>query len=212
MEIIKSEDRWFATLVNDVWCRMGGNGPINVSQLMPLVKWTYDEESFLDVGCGSATTLDAIKAIKRNVKYKGVDFIDSRIEWLKQNYPGYDFENQDARHLKEEDVSWDTVWSRHVIDHLDGFEQPMNEHCRVARKRVVCILWYAMNEKEEHDIKPIFDNGKTYPHEYLNQYSRKKIELYLEGKKTEGWKLKEYHREVSWQGGKQGKGGDTILV
>src|SRR4030067_593858 len=153
MEIIKSEDRWFATLVNDVWCRMGGNGPINVSQLMPLVKWTYDEESFLDVG-----------------------------------------------------------WSRHVIDHLDGFEQPMNEHCRVARKRVVCILWYAMNEKEEHDIKPIFDNGKTYPDEYLNQYSRKKIELYLEGKKTEGWKLKEYHREVSWQGGKQGKGGDTILV
>lgn len=191
---------------------MGENGPITTSQIMPLVKWTHDGESFLDVGCGSATTLDALRAIKRDVKYKGLDFIDSRVEWLKETYPGVEFENQDARQLKEADQSWDTVWSRHVVDHLDGFEGPMDEHCRVAKKRVICVLWYAMTEADEHSIKHITYDGLVYKDEYLNQYSRKKVEAYLEAKKQSGWKVSEYLREVSWQGDKAGKGGDTIIV
>ena len=211
MADLTDKERWFATPVIDVFCRLGGNGPITVTQLMPLVKWTHDGESFLDVGAGSGTTIDAIDAIKRSVKYKGVDFIPSTVEWLKNTYQDREFEVQDARHLKEEDRSWDTVWSRHVIDHLDGFEQPIDEHCRVANKRVICILWYTLTEAEDHAIKLIFDHGKTYEDEYLNQYSRRKVEAYLEKKKTEGWKLSEYLREVSWQGDKQGKGGDTII-
>lgn len=212
MEPLTDQDRWFSTPLNETWCRLGGNGPINVSQLMPLVKWTQDGETFLDVGCGSATTLDSIRAIKRQVTYKGVDFIDSRITWLKEKYPDVEFENQDARHLKEADQSWDIVWSRHVIDHLDDFEQPMDEHCRVAKKKVICVLWYSLHDGDEHIIKPIFDNGKTYADEYLNQFSRKKVKAYLEEKCKNGWQLLEYREEVSWEGDKKGKGGDTIIV
>lgn len=211
METIDSKERWFATPAIYNFCRLGGNGPINVSQLMPLVKWTHDGESFLDVGAGSGTTIDAINAIKRDVKYKGVDFIPSTIEWLKNMYQDREFDVQDARQLKEADQSWDTVWSRHVVDHLDGFEKPFDEHCRVAKKRVICILWYSLTDAEEHKIKPIFDNGKTYEDEYLNQYSRKKVKEYLENKKQSGWKLSEYLEDVSWQGDKHGKGGDTII-
>lgn len=191
---------------------MGGNGPINVSQIMPLVKWTHDGESFLDVGCGGGTTLDAIREIKRNLKYKGTDFIDSRIAWLKEHYPGVEFENEDARHLKELDKSWDVVWSRHVIDHLDGFEGPMDEQCRVAFKRVICVLWYALTDAEEHRINHIKYGDTVYPDEYLNQYSRKRVKEYLDKKCTERWKLSEYLEDVSWQGDRMGKGQDTIIV
>jgi ubiquinone/menaquinone biosynthesis C-methylase UbiE len=212
MEDVKQEDRWFSTPVIDTWCRMGGNGTINVSQLMPLIKFTRDGESFLDVGCGSGTTIDAIDAIKRDVVYKGVDFIERNVNWLKEKYPHREFAVEDARHLTEPDQSWDVVWSRHVVDHLDDFEQPLEEHCRVAKKRVICVLWYALHDGDEHIIKPIFDNGRTYADEYLNQFSRKKVKAFLDKKSKEGWQLLEFLEEVSWQGDKKGKGGDIIIV
>lgn len=212
MNILTDQDRWFNTPVKETWCRLGGNGPINVSQLMPLVKFTRDGESFLDIGCGSGTTIDAIDAIKRDVKYKGVDFIESTIEWLKKQYPSREFEVQDARQLKEADRSWDIVWSRHVIDHLESFEKAIDEQCRVANKRVICVLWYSFTNADEHSIKPIFDNGKTYADEYLNQFSKKKVKAYLEEKCKNGWQLLEFREKVSWEGDKLGKGDDTIIV
>lgn len=226
MEPLTDKDRWFSTPNNDTWCRLGGNGPINVSQIMPLVKYVNDFDTFLDVGCGSGTTIDALKAIKRKIKYKGVDFIESRVAWLKEHFLPYTFqygampdtlfEVQDARHLQEKDQSWDIVWSRHVIDHLDTFEQPMDEQCRVAKKYAICVLWYGFNDTDEDIIKPIVDgpegNRITYKDEYLNSYSRKKVKKYLENKCKDGWELVEYLEGVTWQGDKDGKGRDTIIV
>jgi ubiquinone/menaquinone biosynthesis C-methylase UbiE len=206
---MNDKDHYFSQPDNETWCRMGGNGPINVTQIMPLVKYTSDEQTFLDVGCGSATTLDAIKAIKRHVIYKGVDFIDSRIKWLIDRYPGYLFECQDARHLKEDDKSWDVVWSRHVVDHMPSFEEAITEQCRVAKKRVICILWYSITDSLEHIIKHV-TYEKVFEDEYLNQYSRTKIQQFLGS--LSGWSLKEFREDVSWQGDKKGKGDDTIIV
>jgi ubiquinone/menaquinone biosynthesis C-methylase UbiE len=206
----QDKDRYFSTPDNETWCRMGGNGPINVSQIMPLVKFTNDGDSFLDVGCGSGTTLDAIRAIKRDVKYKGLDFIHSRVDWLKKHYPGVDFDCQDARNMTEPDQSWDIVWSRHVVDHMESFEKAIDEQCRVSKKKVICILWYSLQDRDEHEIKPIVYEPITYSDEYLNQYSRSKIKDYLSAKS--GWQVIEFLEEVSWQGDKKGKGGDTIIV
>lgn len=216
MADIKSEERWFATCDDPTLCRVGGNGPINVTQIFPLVKYINDGENFLDVGCGSGTTLDALMEIKRNVKYKGVDFIERRINWLRQKYPDFEFDTQDARHLKEPDQSWDTVWSRHVIDHLDNFEKSMDEHCRVAKKRVICILWVDLSNEDQHQIKPIIDgpmdNRKTYPDEWTNQYSRKKVMEYLESKKQEGWQILEFQEDCSWDMSRKSKGHDTVII
>lgn len=226
MAVLTDQDRWFATPNNDTWCRLGGNGPINVSQLMPIVKYVKDEDTFLDVGCGSGTTIDALKVLGKKVHYKGVDFIESRVQWLKEKFNPYTFglglkedtlfEVQDARHLKEEDRSWDIVWSRHVVDHLESFEQALDEQCRVAKKRVICVLWYSFTDLDEHLIKNIVDgpvdNRKTYEDEYLNQFSRKKVKAYLEEKCKNGWQLLEFREHVSWEGDKQGKGDDMIIV
>lgn len=210
------EEHWFSTCDDFSLCRVGGNGPINVSQVMPLLKFVNDGESFLDVGCGSGTTFDAIRAIKKDVIYKGLDFIDHRVEWLKKTFPGVDFEVGDARHLSEADKSWDVVWSRHVVDHLGGFEEPMDEHCRVAKKTVICVLWVPLNNGEEHLIKPIIDgpegNRKTYTDEWTNQYSRKLVQAWIEKKKTEGWSLEAFEEDVVWIGSRLDKGHDTVIV
>jgi len=218
MENIEPKDRWFTTMEDAKCCRMGENGPITVTQLMPLVKFTKDYESFLDVGCGSGTTIDALNAIKRIIKYKGIDIILHRVDWLKEHYPPYkfypslfEFEVQHACELKEKDKSWDTVWSRHLIDHVDSFEKAMDEHCRVAKKRVICILWYALTDAEEHKISHVTYDGVVYKDEYLNQYSKKKIQEYFDSKSKE-WKVSEYLKEVSWRGDRAGKGQDTIIV
>jgi len=213
------DDKWFASCDDFSLCRVGGNGPINVTQVMPLVKYTQDGESLLDVGCGSGTTFDALLAIKRDIKYKGIDFIERRIEWLKETFKQYRFakwETGDARKLKEKDQSWDTVWSRHVIDHLGSFEEAMDEHCRVARKRVICILWMQLSEGDEHLIKPIIegpvDDRTTYPDEWTNQYSKKKVLEYLEKKKAEGWDLVEFREDCPWNESRFDKGHDTIIM
>lgn len=215
MEHINSNDRWFATCDDHSLCRVGDNGPITVTQLMPIVKYVNDGDSFLDVGCGSATTFDALKALKKEVKYKGIDFIDHRIEWCNKTFGNY-FEVGDARKLNEADKSFDIVWSRHVVDHLGDFEQPIDEHCRVAKKMVICVLWMALTDKETHDIKPIVDGPqdarKTYEDEWTNQYSRSRVKAHLEKKCQEGWQLVEFLEDVTWNGSIHGKGRDTIIV
>lgn len=204
-------DRWFSTCDDFSLCRVGGNGPINVSQLMPIIKYVNDGDSFLDIGCGSATTFDALKALKKEVTYKGTDIIEHRIKWCNETFGPY-FEVQDARNPAESDRSWDIVWSRHVIDHLGEFEAPMDEHCRVAKKMVICILWMQLSDLDDHLIKPIIDQGVTYPDEWTNQYSRKRVKDWLDKKSKEGWQIDEFVEQVTWDGSIGGKGRDTVIV
>jgi ubiquinone/menaquinone biosynthesis C-methylase UbiE len=166
----------------------------------------------LDIGCGSGTTIDALTAINKPVIYKGVDFIKKHIDWLKENYVGYQFEVQDARHLKEEDKSWDVVWSRHVVDHLNDFEGPMEEQCRVAKKKVLCVLFNQFSEGPVHEIKPIIVGGITYKDEWQNQYSRKLVMKYLKKKEKAGWELIEFREDCSWDMSRNDKGHDTVIV
>src|SRR5437667_151849 len=73
------------------------------------------------------------------------------------------------------DKSWDVVYSRHVVDHMASFEDALDEHCRVAKKLVIIVLWRPLGNGEEHEIKHIVDQGKVYENEYTNDYSRKKV-------------------------------------
>lgn len=208
------KDHYFSEPVNDTLCRLGGNGPINVSQLMPLIKYIKDGDSFLDVGCGSGTTLDALVTLKKMVKYKGTDFIEHRIAWLKDHYKDSilnpTFEVGDARHINEEDKSWDIVWSRHVIEHTNSFEETIDEHCRVAKKRVICILFRSLTDNESQEISNIKYGDRVYTDEFFNQYSRSKVKQHLE--KKQDWQIVEFLEQVSWDGSRLGKGGDTIIV
>jgi hypothetical protein len=61
---------------------------------------------------------------------------------------------------------------------LPSFEGAIKEHIRVARKKVICILWYSFGRSPEHVIKNITNDGKEY-REYLNTYSIYRVYYHL---------------------------------
>ncbi len=212
MHQITQESLWFDTPDTFSLCRNGGNGPNHPSQLNPLIKYFNPlSDSILDYGSGSATTFEALKKEFPDVKlqYRGLDVIEKNTIWCQENFSDGDFKfNPTIHKIDEPDQSWDLVYSRHVVDHMESFEKAMDEHCRVAKKFVVVVFWVPLSEGEEHQIKHIVDQGKVYENEYTNQYSRKKVEGWLLAKTNNGWRVKEFTEGI----GVQVKGHDWALV
>jgi len=175
--------KWFDTVDSPTLCRGGGNGPFHPSQIEGLKLVNYGE-SLLDVGCGSATTLECIQKYYKdmNIQYKGVDFSEKHITWCVANFAGFTFGIEDGLLPNEKDDSWDVVWSRHLVDHMESFEKAIDAHLRVARRKVVCILWRPLGTQDEHEIKNIIDQDKVYKNEWTNDYSRKLVLKHLESK------------------------------
>jgi ubiquinone/menaquinone biosynthesis C-methylase UbiE len=199
---------WFNTPDSNTLCRGGGNGPNHPSQLYAIRQYVKPDMTFLDYGCGSATTFEAMKFGGIKVaRYLGLDIIPKNVEWCKENYPDGDFEVNNGIHLIDApDKSWDVVYSRHVVDHMDSFEKAMDEHCRVAKKLVIVVLWRPLGAQDEHEIKHIIDQGKVYKDEYTNDYSKKKVMEWIDSRKD--FTLKELAEGV----GKEVKGWDTVIV
>lgn len=216
MVTVNPDTLWFNTPDTNTLCRAGGNGPQHPSQLYAIKKYVKPEMSFLDYGCGSGTTLEALIKywinkinLQMSIDYKGMDIIPKNVEWCRQQWPQFNFEvNTELHKITQPDKSWDVVYSRHVVDHMRSFEEALDEHCRVAKKLVIIVLWRPLGEGGEHQIKNIVDQGKVYENEYTNDYSREKVVEACNGKSKEGWKTLEITEGV----GKEVKGWDTVIV
>lgn len=212
MATIDPQSLWFHTPDTFSLCRGGSNGPDHPSQLYAIKKYLKPVPmSFLDYGCGSGTTPEAI--IKEYGKmpffYLGVDIIPKNVDWCVEKFPSCMFSvNKSLHKINQLDQSFDVVHSRHVVDHMESFEEAMDEHCRVARKLVIVTLWVPMSDTDEHDVKNIVDQGKVYENEYTNSYSRKKVMEYLDKKQRQGWKLLELTENVGSDVG----GFDWVIV
>lgn len=204
---------WFNTPDSFSLCRGGGNGPKHPSQLYAIVKYIKPGMSFLDYGSGSGTTYEAMKThlspfVFGNILYQGVDIIPKNTEWCKKQWPHAHWAINPTLHkIDQKDQSWDVVYSRHVVDHMESFESAMDEHIRVATKMVIVVLWRPLGDGDEHQIKHIVDQGKVYENEYTNDYSRKKVMEWIKSKEPD-WELLELAEGV----GKEVKGFDTVIV
>ncbi len=189
---------WFNTPDSPTLCRGGNNGPQHESQLYAIKKYVWAGDSFLDYGCGSATTYEALKNAGIKLDYLGVDVIPKNVEWCLKTYPEGKFEVNPSLHkIDQSDRSFDVVYSRHVVDHMESFEKAMSEHKRVAKKLVIVILWVGFSNQDEHEIKNIDyrpSGGELYPNEYTNTYSKKKVVEYL--KNDLEWQLVEFNENV----------------
>lgn len=207
---------WFNTPDSHTLCRAGGNGPDHPSQLYAFKKYFKPEMPYkwiLDYGAGSATTLEALqKEYGTNPQpfyYVGLDIIPKNVEWCIKNFPGNTFKvNKTIHKIDEPDKSFDIVYSRHVVDHMETFEGPMDEHCRVSKDLVIVVFWVPLSTQPEHEIKHIIDQGKVYEDEYTNQYSREKVMEWIADKEKNGWELLEFKEDV----GVEVKGHDWIIV
>lgn len=160
-----------------------GEGPGCPTRLK-LGEFVNNGESVLDVGCGPGHNMDHFAQYGPALsKYKGVDYASYFIKaandrlgaGLDQNFTTAEvlpFELQDCRDLKEPDDSWDVVILQDCLEHTNGYEKPMREALRVAKKRVIVVFWH-LTEDDDH-INDDGDDG------YGAWYSRPKWEEFLD--------------------------------
>lgn len=116
-------------------------------------------KSILDVGCGIGLDYDHYR--DSNIKYLGIDITPKFVEAAKQR--GVPAEVGDVLHLRFKDNSFDTVYCKDLLIHLQPGEWrlALKEMARVAKRQIITLedLWsdktvYALTE--EHTS---FDDG-----------------------------------------------------
>jgi len=155
------------------YIRSYGEG-VGFPSRMETLRWIKDNESFLDVGCGSGCEYENIKAYNRNIDYKGVDYSQTFIQACQELFPEAIWELQDANNLQEKDNSFDTVLLRHILEHCEYYEQPIKEAWRVAKKRIIIVFWVAPSKNS--DIDKLDKVGEDCWH---NIYSYSKLLQFL---------------------------------
>lgn len=140
-------------------------------------------ESVLDVGCGPGHNMEHFMEYGPMLKrYKGVDYASyfvnaankrRREKQVPSEY-ALPFAVQDCRELLEPDKSWDVVIIQDCLEHTNGYERPMREALRVARKRIIVAFWHLMDKEEDN---PVNDDGNDG---WGAWYSGPKWEKYLD--------------------------------
>ncbi len=138
-----------------------------------LGSFVNDGESVLDAGCGPGHNYEHFRDYGPSVpKYKGTDYSPRFVRACKNKYPDVEFEVQDIRDFKEADASYDAVILQDCLEHTNGYEKPMGEALRVAKKRVVVSFWH-LTENDSH----INDDGNDG---YGAWYARPEWESFLD--------------------------------
>jgi ubiquinone/menaquinone biosynthesis C-methylase UbiE len=137
------------------------------------------DDSLLDVGCGPGWNFEHGREIEGwTGAYKGTDFSYKFIEACIAKYGNsitHMWEVQDARAMTEANKSWDVVLLQDIVEHTDGYEKPVYEAMRVARRKVIVTFWRSLSESDEDDVKL----SEGYDDDWCGSYSRPKLEKWL---------------------------------
>jgi ubiquinone/menaquinone biosynthesis C-methylase UbiE len=140
------------------------------------------------VGCGPGWNYDHFKQYGPKVKwYKGLDYSERFVRVANARHgvkhdnfcDPAPFELGDCRDLKESDNSWDVVILQDCLEHTNGYEKPVKEALRVAKKRVIVSFWH-LTENDDH----INDDGKDG---WGAWYSKPKWEEFLNSLPNVTW-------------------------
>ncbi len=136
-----------------------------------LGEFINDGESVLDVGCGPGHNYEHFRDYGPSVTYKGLDYAIRFVRANKLKYPEADFAVGDVRNIDQLDDSWDVVIMQDALEHTNGYEKPIREALRVAKKRAIFTFWH-LTENDDH----INDDGNDG---YGAWYSQPKLEEFL---------------------------------
>lgn len=144
-----------------------------------------DGESVLDVGAGPGWNYDHFREYGPKVDYAGVDYSERFVrianDRLRSKYGESEhFVIAPAEKLPYGDDFYDVVLLQDVLDHTNGYEKPLAEALRVAKKRVIVVFWRGQMRDDfenDHGEDNIRDDGNDG---FTGEYSRKKWEKYLD--------------------------------
>jgi ubiquinone/menaquinone biosynthesis C-methylase UbiE len=129
-----------------------------------------DGESVLDVGCGPGWNYDHFKEYGPQVAYRGMDYSERFVRVANQRNPGI-YTLGDVRNIDQPNEFWDVVVMQDSLEHTNGYEEPVREALRVAKKRAIFTFWH-LTENDDH-INDDGDDG------YGAWYSKPKWEEFL---------------------------------
>jgi ubiquinone/menaquinone biosynthesis C-methylase UbiE len=157
-----------------------GEGPGSLLRSV-IGEFINNGDSVLDAGCGPGWNLDHFMLHGPAVsRYKGTDYSERFVRVAnarakrRAGTSSGPYELGDVRDVKEDDLSWDVVIMQDCLEHTNGYDKPIQEALRVAKKRVILTFWHLTDKDEDNDINDDGNDG------YGAWYSRSKLEKYLE--------------------------------
>ena len=149
-----------------------GEGPGSPLRLK-IAEYLKSEDKVLDVGCGPGHNFDTFLQHGPSVYYRGMDYSERFVRVANERVkPLNIFSKGDVRDIPAEDNSFDVVIMQDVLEHTNGYEKPLEEALRVARKRIIITFW-RLQETPGH-INDDGDDG------YGAHYDRHEWERYLD--------------------------------
>jgi ubiquinone/menaquinone biosynthesis C-methylase UbiE len=95
-------------------------------------------KDIIDIGCGGGLMIGLIKLFNPEIKVTGFEGSEEiRPIWKKRNL---EVKTGDIYKLPFQDNEFDTVFSSHVIEHLEKPEEMIEESLRVSKKRIIHIV------------------------------------------------------------------------
>ena len=136
--------------------------------------------TFIDVGCGTATMSKCLLNHKLSLEYTGVDSCDYLINLGKEN--NITIINSDVRNMSNIiNSKYDFGFSRHVLEHQESFSLALSELIRVSKYEACHIFFIKPEEVEIINYDPINNL-------YHNKYSIVDINTFLQNNtKVTSW-------------------------
>lgn len=133
-----------------------GEGPGCITR-MTLGSFINDNETVLDVGCGPGWNYDHFLEYGPQVyEYRGLDYSERFVRVANERHRqrlslprSSPYRVGDVRDIAESDNSWDVVIMQDVLEHTNGYEKPVHEALRVAKRRCIFTFWH-LTESDDH--------------------------------------------------------------
>jgi len=132
----------------------------------------YDPESILELAPGMFRCYDNITKAGWQGRYEAIDITPQIVELGKEK--GVNVSLANAEDLPFEDGSFDVVYCRHLMEHLDHYKATLSEMIRVAKKAVI-VTFYKPPHYDEEDVIDLNEEMNVYH----NHYSKSRLVEFL---------------------------------
>lgn len=130
-------------------------------------------KTILDIPCSFATDYLGFQQDGIVIEYLGIDIAPTFIKLAQEkNIPAQQGSIED---IPFPDSSFDVCYSRHILEHLSGYEKAIQELVRVARCEVL-IVFFIKPTVEPDNFSLSSDHNSLL---YFNRYNRRTLEEYV---------------------------------
>jgi SAM-dependent methyltransferase len=125
-------------------------------------------ESVLDIGCQTGVEYQGLSEHGPPVRYTGVELSPAAVQLAQKYFPDATFLVGDVQQgLDLDDQSFDTVFCRHLLEHLSDIDRAIPEMLRLARQRIIMVFFLAprdLDGAEKVDLQ--YEGEDVYNHVY----------------------------------------------